>query len=376
VKGPYLRRTFWSFGLLFVLFTSAPVSSQEIKIKVENGVTIVHNPAKPAPPPGLPTRFVLREEMATGNREGPEEDMLLEPIDIDTDDDGNMYVLDSKALHIKVYDSQGHLVRTIGKKGQGPGEFQNPSDIQITPQKEMLVCDPAVRKLLFFRLDGLFLRELSAGKMWLFGRAKIDSKGNVIGSHTIMDQQARSDLIKFSPLLEPTFTIASVPIARYPVFNPYFPLVFYDVTKEDNIVWGITTEYEFRVVNPEGQLLKRILKDHRPERLTKEDQEKRSKEIWGDEPVSSDVRVEWPASFPAFQEFIMDDRGWLLVKTYEKTNDPKAGPYDVFDGEGRYIARVLLAQRPRLWKKGKLYMIEEDEEGYRSVKRYSVEWED
>jgi hypothetical protein len=118
------------------------------------------------------------------------------------------------------------------------------------------------------------------------------------------------------------------------------------------------------------------LKDHRPERLTKEDQEKRSKEIWGDSPVPSDVRVDWPASFPAFQEFTMDDRGWLLVRTYEKTSDPKASSYDIFDGEGRYIARILLAQRPRHWKKGKLYTIEEDEESYRSVKKYSVSWED
>lgn len=376
VKGLNLRRSFWLSGLLFVLFTSAPVSGQEIKIKVENGVTVVHNPLKPAPPPGLPTRLVLREEIAIGNKEGREEDMLLQPIDIDTDDDGNMYILDRKALHIKVYDGQGQLVRTIGKKGQGPGEFQSPSDIQITPQKEILVCDPVVRKLLFFRLDGSFLRELSAGKMWLFGRAKVDSKGNVIGDHTIIDQEARSDLIKFSPLLKPTFTIGSFPIAKPPVFNPYFPLVFFDVTQEDKIVWGITTEYEFRVINPDGQLVKRILKDHRPERLTKEDQEKRSKEIWGDSPVPSDVRVDWPASFPAFQEFTMDDRGWLLVRTYEKTSDPKASSYDIFDGEGRYIARILLAQRPRHWKKGKLYTIEEDEESYRSVKKYSVSWED
>jgi hypothetical protein len=211
--------------------------------------------------------------------------------------------------------------------------------------------------------------------MWLFGRAKADSNANVIGSHTIIDREARTELIKFSPLLQPTFTIASIPISRPPVFNPYFPLIFFEVTPEDNIVWGITTEYELRVVSPEGKIIRRIIKDYRPEKLTKEDQEKRSKEIWGDESVPSDVRVEWPASFPAFQDFIINDQGWLLVRTYEKTEDAKGSHYDIFDKEGRCVAGVLLAQRPRLWKKGKLYTIEEDEEGYRSVKRYAVKWE-
>jgi hypothetical protein len=30
--------------------------------------------------------------------------------------------------------------------------------------------------------------------------------------------------------------------------------------------------------------------------------------------------------------------------------------------------------RPRVWKKKKLYTIEEDEEGFQVVKRYKVKW--
>jgi len=96
--------------------------------------------------------------------------------------------------------------------------------------------------------------------------------------------------------------------------------------------------------------------------------------LWGDKPAPSGVRVDWPANFPACQEFTMDDRGWLYVRTYEKTGEAQGNYYDIFDSEGRYVARAFLAQRPRLWKKGKLYTIEEDKEGYRSIKRYAVEW--
>jgi len=81
-----------------------------------------------------------------------------------------------------------------------------------------------------------------------------------VGSHTIMDQEARTELVKFNSSLEPLFTVASVPIARYPVFNPYFPNIYFGLTGDGNILWGITTEYVFNVVNPEGKSSRKLSK--------------------------------------------------------------------------------------------------------------------
>ena len=47
---------------------------------------------------------------------------------------------------------------------------------------------------------------------------------------------------------------------------------------------------------------------------------------------------------------------------------------DVFDPEGRYLARVPVYDRPVVIKKEKLYTVEEDEEGYQVVKRYHIKW--
>ncbi|MDH7513414.1 MAG: hypothetical protein QHH14_10770 [Clostridiales bacterium] len=146
------------------------------------------------------------------------------------------------------------------------------------------------------------------------------------------------------------------------------------MTEEGNVLWGITTEYEFHIVNPDGKIIKKIIKDYRPEKLTQEDRENKAKEMWGDQGPPSEIRVEWPRNFPAFQDFTMDDRGWLFVRPYTKVKEAKGSTYDVFDAEGRYIARVPLPERTRLITHGKLYAIEEDEEGLRSVKRYSLEW--
>jgi hypothetical protein len=59
-----------------------------------------------------------------------------------------------------------------------------------------------------------------------------------------------------------------------------------------------------------------------------------------------------------------------LVQTYEETEDGKKTIHDIFDSAGRFLARVPLRTRNFVLKKGKLYTIEEDQDGYYSVKRY------
>lgn len=358
--------------ILAFFFVSACSREEKIEIKKENGVTVVYNPKKPAPPPDFPATLSINEELSLGKGES-EESMLLAPAAVDIDQNGNIYVIDRKAVQIKVYDPQGNFVRAIGRRGQGPGEFQTIWSFQVTPQQTIFVCDHSSRRIMFFSLDGQLIRELSAAMMGMFFNGEVDPRGDIVGSHTIMDQEARTELIKFNSSLEPLFTVASVPIARYPVFNPYFPNIYFGLTGDGNILWGITTEYVFNVVNPEGKIIKKIVKKYDPEKFTRDDQEKRAKELWGEE-EPPDIRVEWPENFPAFQDFVMDERGWLYVRPYTKEKVEKGVIYDVFDAEGRYVARVALPDRAMAVKYGKLYTIEEDEEGMRLVKRYALEW--
>ena len=51
--------------------------------------------------------------------------LLLYPRDVKEGPDGNIYVLDWSDAFIKVYSPDGKLLRRMGGKGQGPGEFQD-----------------------------------------------------------------------------------------------------------------------------------------------------------------------------------------------------------------------------------------------------------
>lgn len=54
---------------------------------------------------------------------------------------GNLHILDSDAKRIVVVDPEGNHVRTIGREGQGPGEFSNPFGFGIMADGRIVVND-------------------------------------------------------------------------------------------------------------------------------------------------------------------------------------------------------------------------------------------
>ncbi len=371
-----MRKTVSSIVFLLILlfgfiFIPSLLPAQKIKIKTENGVTVVYNPKNPAPPPGTPTKLILKEDLTIGEKEESEEYMFSRMESLDVDDEGNIYVLDSKESHVKVFDKDGKYVRTFCRKGQGPGEMQRALNVVVTLQREIMVNDWRSRRLLYFTLDGKFLREVSGAKMFNFNNPRVDSKGNVVANFTVMGAKTMSELKKFTSDLEPIFTIASIEVMRLPVLNPFFPVFFWEVIKEDNIIWGISTKYELRVLNTDGKLIKRIIKDYDPVKITEEDKEERLKAFGR---LPPEVKIEFPKYHWAFENLSIDEEGRMFLRIHEKAENGEGSYYDVFDSEGRYIAKIPLKATPRVWKKNKLYTVEEDEEGYRFVKRYSLEW--
>ena len=55
----------------------------------------------------------------------------------EADADGNVYLLDGQISEIQVFDPEGELLRTIGRQGEGPGEFQNGADMFWAPGGEI-----------------------------------------------------------------------------------------------------------------------------------------------------------------------------------------------------------------------------------------------
>ena len=75
----------------------------------------------------------LVPEVSIGEADGPEEHLFGSIRSIAVDDDRNVYVFDEQAQHVRVFDSEGIHVETLGGRGEGPGEFSRAEAIALLP---------------------------------------------------------------------------------------------------------------------------------------------------------------------------------------------------------------------------------------------------
>ena len=344
----------------------------------EDGVMVVKNPQEPIYGPEV---FNLEEDLIITNEAGEEEYMFQDIQNLAVDDDENIYVSDMKAAYIRVFDKNGEYVRTIGKQGQGPGEMLAPIDIKALSRGVLIINDYAQLRLNFFSLNGEHIRNLSTHKYTAFRRPAIDSQGNIVAGFVIPEDEVKYELTKFDSDLNPVFTVTTYPMLT--IFGStnfhYFEQrrstnLVWNVNEQDQIIWGHMSKYELFVHNPDGKLMKKIIRDYDGIEITNQEKEKLIKDFLGDTPVPSNVNIIFPDVYPPFIRFSCDEEGRIYVQTYDKTEDGEADYYDVFDSGGKYIARFSLKYWAIVWKKQKLYTIEEDDDGFQVVKRYKVIW--
>ncbi len=364
--------------LACILVNSRLIYSQKIEIKRENGVIVIYNPKNPVSLSGVPTRLILKEEFKIGEKEGREEYMFSNII-FDVDPEGNIYVLDTQELNIKIFNKKGKFLRRVSKGGQGPGEFSSARFIQITPQKEIMIHDLYARRLMFFSLNGKYLRQLRLTNFLVFLMPRIDSKGNIIGNAISRDEKGiKIKFIKFDSLKNTHVILdkIEIPFSKYNgIFTPIF---YWEIKEKDKIIYGSPNKYELKILNSNGTLIKKIFKKYDPIKITEKDKKEIIKEIFGKDRVPPGEKISFPKYFPVFWSLSIDEKGRIFVGTYEKVKSKKGYYYfDVFDQKGRYIAKISLKIKPKqwfLWKNKRLYIVEETEEGFPLIKCYKAMW--
>jgi len=96
--------------------------------------------------------------------------------DIEIGPDGVLYVLQPDARVVQVFDSLGRRVRTIGRRGSGPGEFQFPLRLGMK-QDSLWVWDPTTARISIFDDGGRVRRTISVGAL---GSARLLATGDVV----------------------------------------------------------------------------------------------------------------------------------------------------------------------------------------------------
>jgi len=370
--------TFISLLSIFILTFSCRHQESRWKgtIEVVDGITIVRNPKEPIYEDAV---FSIEKDMAIGKIKGEEEFVIQDIYHFAVDDEENIYISDRKAGHILVFDKKGDHVKTIGRQGRGPGELLLPVEVLVFPRGMLMVQDVEQGCVHFYSSEGKFLKKLSLHTLPFFD-ARVDSEGRILAAHVIRGEEYVTVLEKLDMDLKSLITYASLPMVSRLSIRPfrwnYFEYragnLVWNITKEDNIIWGDVTKYEIHVCDPEGKLVKKILMEHESKKIENEEKERLLIEMFGEDyrPRS----VEFPSHYPAYETFSCDDAGRVFVRTWDRTDDGEGNYYDVFDYEGKYIARIPMRIGKHIWKNRKLYSIEEDEDGFQVIIRYRVAW--
>ena len=92
----------------------------------------------------------LVPEVSIGELTGPDEYLFGSVGSIAVDDERKVFAFDDQAQHVRVFDSAGNYVETLGRKGEGPGEFNRAEFIAVLPDGRLVVRDPGNSRVQVF----------------------------------------------------------------------------------------------------------------------------------------------------------------------------------------------------------------------------------
>jgi DNA-binding beta-propeller fold protein YncE len=107
-------------------------------------------------------------------------------------DENELYVVDTLAHHVKVYDLRGVELRTIGARGDDEGEFNYPVDIFIDKKGDIYVSDSMNFRLQVFDKMGRYITSFGihgdgTGSMARPKGVAVDKDGNIYVVDAVFD---------------------------------------------------------------------------------------------------------------------------------------------------------------------------------------------
>ena len=131
-----LTLTFAAAALAACSTENPPPSPQTVEVIGDTTIVRSHGPG------AWGAAATLVPEVSIGELEGPDEYLFGTVGSIAASDDRTVYVLDTQAQQIRVFDSTGTYMETLGRRGEGPGELSRAEAIGLLPDGRLVVRDP------------------------------------------------------------------------------------------------------------------------------------------------------------------------------------------------------------------------------------------
>lgn len=358
---------------------------------------------------------VLVPEVSIGELDGDEEYLFGWIWSIAVDDDRNVYVFDEQAQHVRVFDSEGAYVETLGGRGEGPGEFSRAEAIALLPDGRLVVRDPGNQRIGVFGPGTGQTEEwgYSAGNMYSMSPLHTDASGRtLLLTRDLSRAGFEMHIVVFGPdgtqidtLPEPSTPFdtpglsATSPDGRATTGAsvPFSPEFQWTLHPNGHFLTGLPSEYRIDLVRDDGVLrIERATTPapiHDDERAFQRERTVRSMRrtdpdwSWDGPPI--------PEHKPFFQELLAGRDGRIWVRLATEANpvenedhdpdSPGSSPvtwreplrYDVFEPDGTYLGTVVPPDDFTPWVDpvfdgDYVWAVTRDELGVQRVVRYRI----
>jgi hypothetical protein len=357
---------------------------------IEDGVEVVINHIEPYRIKGEPSTFSLEKEFVIDTERDDIVELGLADIGhyFIVDSEGNIYLISPKNRENAIFkfDSNGNFITSCGRRGRGPGELIfrpfPPLFLIINPENEITVTNFYRRKLVFFKKNGVLIREKKLDSNLLAVIPLKNDKylvfGNLEGGSTFSTISLSLCNSEFKKIIE--FGTRKIPDERETEKIKGIYYTFPWGISDGKIFAGLQDKgYEINVYDLDGNLIRKIKKEYRHVPINGE-YKKEYLKIYENYREFRE-KIYFPNNYPPFHSFFTDDEGRLFVMTYERGERPGEYIYDIFNKEGLFVGRRSLKvyHHPdglfAIIKNNHLYCLQEKESGYKELVVYRVTWE-
>lgn len=332
-----------------------------VKSEIINGVKVITNPDYPRDGKFF---LSLEEELSIGEVE-QEGHFFAMPGDINVSDEGTIFVSDFDLDQISCFDRSGNYIRTFGKKGNGPGEFETLRFV-LSRDGKVYAMDNVNARISILDLKGNYIHGFKMLNL-RGGWNKIYSDRN---NHIYISKERRTEkgyvysIFRYDPEGNELQDYGEFPgdlflwtkrgDKMYPSRSSASLATVWVVSNDGKLYAGYSENYLISVYDQEADLLFRFGRKFKPLPDTQK---------WL-EGISDHL--------PAFsRSWILDDAGNLWIELYRLSRDQEI-TYDIFSPEGIYLKHVQVKHRIETIKNQRAYCIVPSDEELPLVKRYRM----
>jgi len=354
--------------IVFLIASTHQENKWKGTIEEENGIRVTKNPIEPL---YGEIAFELEEDLSIGN-DSDDNYMFYRVMDICVDEAGNIYVLENRNYRVQKFDRSGQYLQTVGRQGQGPGEFEGPIRLMVDNETgEIHVQDRS--RIKTFDEDGSFVRSVHF-KNYLYDFI-LDGNQNIWGIVSVTTESyPLHAFAKLNNLGDIEKEIAKFPFEWTQSKSGETVMIIttdeeHDIsisqTDGNMLIYGFSKEYKLNVIDKEGNLLYIIAKNEPPRNFTAQELKKYSK---------GRVKINLPTNKRYFYNLYTGSVGRIYVqRDMGRRHETGKREYDIFSKDGYYLYKTTLSHPPLFIDDGFLYTRTENEEsGEELVKRFKI----